>query len=154
MSGLTRPTRRFLGRPDDAYPGFVPPSVADEAPGTRPLPGVANRAGRLWMVQAATGGLLLVFLGVHLVAQHLLVPGGLRDYEAVVSYLRQPLALVAELGLLGSVIVHVVLGLRASFVEMVHSQAWLRRITYVLWAGGAIAFAYAIWLTAVVIAPG
>jgi succinate dehydrogenase hydrophobic anchor subunit len=154
MSRLTRPARRFLGRPDDAYPGFVPPSASDEAAGTRPLPGAANRAGRLWMVQAITGGLLLVFLGVHLIAQHLLVPAGLRDYEAVVSYLRQPLALIAELGLLGSVIVHVVLGLRASFVEMVQSRAWLRRITVALWAGGAIAFAYAIWLTAVVVLPG
>ena len=153
MSGLTRPTGRFLGRPDEAYPGFVPES-ADEATGVRPLPGTRNRAGRLWMVQAVTGALLIVFLGLHLVAQHLLVPGGLRDYAAVVAYLRQPPALLAELGLLGSVIVHVVLGIRAGIVEMVRSAAWLRRITIGLWIGGAAAFAYAAWLTALLISNG
>ena len=83
MSGLTRPTGRFLGRPDEAYPGYVP-GPADEA-GAGALRRTRNRAGRLWLIQAITGVLLVVFLGVHLVAQHLLVPGGLRDYAAVVA---------------------------------------------------------------------
>ena len=130
------------------------PEPADGATGLRPLPGTRNRAGRLWMVQAVTGALLIVFLGLHLVAQHLLVPGGLRDYAAVVAYLRQPPALLAELGLLGSVIVHVVLGIRAGIVEMVRSAAWLRRITIALWIGGAVTFTYAAWLTALLISNG
>jgi succinate dehydrogenase hydrophobic anchor subunit len=152
MSGLTRPTGRFLGRPDEAYPGYVP-GLADES-GANALPRTRNRAGRLWMIQAITGVLLVVFLGVHLVAQHLLVPGGLRDYAAVVAYLRQPPALLAELGLLGSVIVHVVLGTRAGIVEMVKSPVWLRRITVVLWLGGGLAFVYAAWLTGLLIVNG
>jgi succinate dehydrogenase hydrophobic anchor subunit len=106
------------------------------------------------MVQAISGALLIVFLGLHLVAQHLLVPGGLRDYAAVVSYLRQPPALLAELGLLGSVIVHVVLGIRAGVVEMVKSPVWLRRITIGLWIAGGLFFVYATWLTAVLVVAG
>jgi len=153
MSGPTRPARRFLGRPDDAYPGFVP-RAGDGPEGARALPGAANWAGRLWMVQAISGALLIVFLGLHLVAQHLLVPGGLRDYAAVVSYLRQPPALLAELGLLGSVIVHVVLGIRAGVVEMVKSPVWLQRITIGLWIAGGLFFVYATWLTAVLVVAG
>ena len=151
MSGLTRPTGRYLGRPDEAYPGYVPGAPEDGA-GLRTRPAAAGQAGRLWMVQAITGALLIVFLGLHLVAQHLLVPGGLRDYSAVVSYLRQPAALIAELGLLGSVIVHVVLGLRASVIELVKSPVLVRRITVGLWIVGVALFGYAVWLTAVIIA--
>jgi succinate dehydrogenase hydrophobic anchor subunit len=154
MSELTRPTRRFLGRPDGADPGYVPPSVTDRSTGLRPLVGEHARAGRLWMVQAASGALLIVFLGVHLVAQHLLVPGGLRDYDAVLAYLRQPIAVVAELGLLGSVIVHVVLGLRAGVVELVSNPVRLRWITIGLWAAGALIFGYAVSLTALLISAG
>ena len=146
MSDRAAATRRFLGRPDSAYPGFVP-GAGDRAAAR---PAERSRAGRLWLVQALSGALLIVFLGVHLVAQHLLVPGGLRDYESVVAYLRNPVALLAELGLLGSVIVHAILGLRATLVEVV-GPVGLRRATNVLVVGGGIAFAYGLSLTASVI---
>jgi succinate dehydrogenase hydrophobic anchor subunit len=144
---MTTPTapatrRRFLGRPEGLEPGFVP-GAEDER-----LAGVTrSRAGRLWMVQAATGAVLLGFLGLHIVAQHFLVEGGLRDYDQVVSWLRQPVVMIAELGLAATVIVHVVLGLRVSLVELVRSPAWLARWTRVLALGGVAAFAYFVWLT-------
>jgi succinate dehydrogenase hydrophobic anchor subunit len=109
------------------------------------------RAGRLWLVQAVAGGLLVVFLGVHLVAQHFLVPGGLRSYDDVVAYLRQPIALIAEVGLLASVLVHAGLGFRASLVDVIRDPAWLRRASWVIAAIGVGIFAYAIWLTLLII---
>lgn len=142
MSGSSVP-RRFLGRPEDAKPGFVP------APIDQPLvvPARRARAGRLWLIQAIAGGLLVVFLGVHLVAQHFLVPGGLRSYDDVVAYLRQPLALVAEIGLLVSVLVHAGLGFRGSLVDVIRSPRALARATWAI-AGVAVAIAaYAGWLT-------
>ena len=139
--------RRFLGRPASAYPGYVPDDPRDPLP---PPAGERPRSGWPWLLQAATGAALIVFLGVHLVAQHLLAPGGLRDYASVVEYLRHPLALAAEVGLLGSVIAHAALGLRASLVEIVGPVA-LHRVSIALALVGTTAFAYGIWLTAVVI---
>ena len=125
MTGPAQQGRRFLGRPDAAYPGFVPGESTD---GPVARPAERSRAGRLWLVQAISGGMLIAFVGVHLVAQHLLVPSGLRDYASVVEYLRNPIALAAEIGLLASVLVHVVIGLRSTFVEVVGAVT-LRRIS-------------------------
>lgn len=99
------------------------------------------------MVQAIAGALLLVFLGVHLVAQHLLVPGGLRSFADVTAYLRQPIAFAAEVGLLLSVLVHAGLGVRATLVDVVRDPRWLTRIGWVITAVATVVFVYAIWLT-------
>jgi succinate dehydrogenase hydrophobic anchor subunit len=148
MTGQARSTRRFLGRPEAAYPGYVPPARDGS---TTPLAPARTRAGILWLVQAISGGLLIVFLGVHLIAQHILAPGGLRDFASVAAYLREPVALVSELGLLASVLVHVVLGTRAFLVESIRDPRLVSRLTLVVVAIAAIAFAYATWLTATII---
>jgi succinate dehydrogenase hydrophobic anchor subunit len=105
----------------------------------------------LWLIQALTGAFLIAFLGVHLVAQHFLAPGGLRDYEAVVAYLREPLALVAELGLLISVIVHACVGLRSAFVDVVSDGARLRMVSVAIATVGTLVAVYALWVTVSVI---
>lgn len=146
-----QPARRFLGRPDQAYPGFVPDGAAPADARTRPRPRSRSAASRLWLIQALTGAFLIVFLGIHLIAQHLLAPGGLRDYEAVVAYLREPLALVAELGLLLSVIVHACVGMRSSLVDVVSDGARLRIASVAIGTAGTFAAVYAIWVTVSVI---
>ena len=157
---MTRPppaAPRFVGRPEHAYPGFVPGDTLPDVPsetGRRPLPRARSGASRLWLVQAVTGAFLLVFLGIHLVAQHLLAPGGLRDYEAVVAYLREPVALAAELGLLVSVIVHACAGMRASLIDVLPNPVHLRIASAVVALVGALAGGYAIWLTFLVISAG
>lgn len=147
MTGQAQPNRRFLGRPNAAHPGFVPGTEIEYSP---PRPTERLRAGRLWLVQALSGLMLLILLGVHLLAQHALAPAGLRDYASVVGYLRTPIALAAELALLAAVIVHAVTGLRAAFVDVLGAVG-LRRISMALVTAGALAFAYAVWLTLVVI---
>ena len=149
MSDQVRTARRFLGRPEDAYPGFVPPEVAE--PGVAPRPGEKSRAGRWWLVQAVSGAALVVFLGVHMMAQHILAPGGLRDYAAVAEFLRQPFALFSEVGLVASVLVHVVAGIRAFVVEVVQAPRTVARITAVSMVVALAVFVYAIWLTFVIV---
>lgn len=146
MSGQSLPTRRFAGRPAGALPGYVP--GADAAIDDQRAP---SRAGSLWLVKAVTGVLLVVFLGTHLVAQHFLVEGGLRDYAAVVTYLRHPVALVAELGLLVAVIIHAALGVRAVLVDMLPSERALRRATWIIGAVSVACVLYGIGLTLVVL---
>ncbi len=92
-----------------------------------------------------------MFLGVHLVAQHFLIPGGLRSYDDVVAYLRQPLALVAEIGLLASVLVHAGLGVRSTLVDVIRDPRVLTRVSWVIAVVGGGVFVYAMWLTLVII---
>lgn len=146
MSGQPIPTRRFAGRPDGALPGYVP--GADAMIDAQRAP---SRAGSLWLIKAVTGVLLVVFLGTHLVAQHFLVEGGLRDYAAVVAYLRHPVALVAELGLLVTVIIHAALGVRAVLVDILPSERALRRATRIIGAVSVACLVYGIGLTLLVL---
>jgi succinate dehydrogenase hydrophobic anchor subunit len=150
MSRTPVPARRFPGRPDGVAPGYVPldDRVPFDATRTR------TRAGTLWLAKAISGVLLIGFLGLHLVAQHLLVEGGLRSYADVVAYLRQPLALVAEIGLLASVIVHAALGMRAILVELLPGDRALRRASWIIGGVAVVAFGYGIGLTALVVSAG
>jgi succinate dehydrogenase hydrophobic anchor subunit len=150
VRGPSVPARRFPGRPDAAPPGFVPPGDERSFDAMR----APSRAGTLWLAKAVSGVLLIGFLGLHLVAQHLLVEGGLRTYADVVAYLRQPLALAAELGLLASVIVHAALGVRAILVELLPTYRALRIASWVVAALAVAAFAYGVGLTAFVVIAG
>jgi succinate dehydrogenase hydrophobic anchor subunit len=149
VTGSSLP-RRFLGRPEGARPGYLPPSTSEE----RVAPVTRARSGLLWLVQAIAGALLLAFLGIHLVAQHLLVPGGLRSFADVVAYMRNPVALVSEIGLLASVLVHAGLGLRASLVDVVGEPRTLARISWLIAVAGTAIFGYAVWLTLRVVGGG
>jgi succinate dehydrogenase hydrophobic anchor subunit len=148
MTGDTRAARRFLGRPEGAEPGFVPGDVVEERDSV--AAGRRSRAGRLWLAQVITGAMLVGFLGVHLVAQHILAPDGLRDHAAVLDYLRHPIALVSELVLLASVIAHACLGTRATLVDVL-GDVGLRRASWLIAVVGTLAFGYGVWLTAAIL---
>lgn len=148
MSRTPVPARRFPGRPDGVGPGYIP--LDDRVP----FDTTRTRAGTLWLVKAVSGVLLIGFLGLHLVAQHFLVEGGLRSYSDVVAYLRQPLALVAEVGLLASVIVHAALGMRAILVELLPGARALRRASWIIGGIAVAAFGYGIGLTVMVVTAG
>jgi succinate dehydrogenase hydrophobic anchor subunit len=143
MSGIQRPLRRYLGRPESIAPGYVP----GEHPISFDAARAADRSGILWLVKAISGGLLIVFLGAHLIAQHLLVPGGLRDFTSVVEYLRQPLALVTETLLVATVLVHAAIALRTFAGELVRNPRALRVVSYAIVLAAVATFGYTVWLT-------
>jgi len=105
-----------------------------------------GREGRWWAWQAATGLLLVLFLGVHWVAQHYLAPGGLRTYDQVVAYVRQPVVFVLEALFLPTVVVHALLGIRALALDLGFSPTNLRRLTWALALLGLLAVFYGWWL--------
>ena len=135
--------RRFAGRPETSPPGVVPGPVVRAAGEARPR----LTTGLVWLIQAITGVLLVVFVGIHLIAQHILAPGGLRDFDSVLAYLRQPLPMFAELGLVAVVAVHAALGVRAVLVDIVDDARVVRRATWVLGVLVVVVFVYALWLT-------
>jgi succinate dehydrogenase hydrophobic membrane anchor protein len=89
-----------------------------------------------WLWQVVTGVGLVVLLGLHMIANHFIAKGGLRDYAAVVAYLRNPIILVLEILFLVCVTTHALLGVRAIFLDFGVSDSIERMLTQVLkWIG-------------------
>jgi succinate dehydrogenase cytochrome b556 subunit len=105
-----------------------------------------------WALQAVSGVLLIFLLGLHIVAQHFVVKGGLRDYAQVVSYLANPVVLAIESLFVVVLIWHAMLGLRAVLLDFGfgdRGQALITRGVVVL---GAVTAAYSFWLIATIVA--
>ncbi len=103
-------------------------------------------AGWAWLVQVVTGWLLLVLVAIHLVAQHFVVPGGLRTYQDVRAYVSHPLIWSLEALFLVVVTVHAALGLRAIALDFAPAPRWQRRLDGALGLLGFGTIAYGLWL--------
>ncbi len=121
---------------DRVRPRAVPPS---------------GRGGSLaWILQAVSGVALIVLLGVHIVAQHFVVKGGLRDYAQVVSYLSNPLVLAVESLFVVVLIWHAMLGIRAVLFDFGFSAKTEAVISRCLVALGLATAGYSFWVIATI----
>jgi len=123
----------------------APPAVIDYEPDE------TNRGSLAWVYQAISGGLVLILVTVHMVAQHFVVSTGLRTFTDVIAFLSNPVMLVLEVLFLVVVSWHAVLGLRAVIFDFGLSDRAERAVTrtlYVLWA---VTVLYGIWLLYTVI---
>lgn len=109
-------------------------------------------AGSLsWIWQAVTGVGLVILAGLHMVAHHFVVAGGLRNFAEVLAYIRNPLIWPLEILFLICVTAHALLGVRAVIFDLGLSETAERRVTQVLWGVGLLAVAYGTWLTWVLV---
>lgn len=104
-----------------------------------------------WIWQAVSGALVLVLVSVHMIANHFIVPQGLRNFAEVAAYLANPVILGLEVVFLVVVTWHGLLGLRAVLFDLGPSARVERLITRVLVVVGVATVAYGLWLTAVII---
>jgi succinate dehydrogenase cytochrome b556 subunit len=129
--------------------------IADLEEVRQPSPTQRGRGGTtVWILQVVSGALLVVLLGVHIVTQHFVVKGGLRDYAQVVSYLSNPVVLAVESLFVVVLIWHAMLGLRAVLLDFGfgrRGQAW---VTYGVTLLGTLTAAYSFWLIATIAAKG
>lgn len=110
---------------------------------TQPAP---TRATLGWIGQAVSGVLLVGLLGLHMIAHHYVVEGGLRDYAQVLNYVRSPLILAVEIVFLLVVVYHALLGVRAILLDLglnAAQQTWLNRGLIVV---GVVTLVYGIGL--------
>ncbi len=129
--------------------------VADLEEVRQPSPSQRGRGGTTaWILQVVSGVLLVVLLGAHIVTQHFVVKGGLRDYAQVVSYLSNPFVLVVESLFVVVLIWHAMLGLRAVLLDFGFGRRGQARITYGVTLLGALTAAYSFWLIAAIAAKG
>ena len=109
------------------------------------------KATSSWLWQVITGHGLVFLLGFHLVAQHFIVKGGLRNFADVVSYLRNPLVLVFEVLFLVCVATHAMLGIRAILLDFGLSDRAERWLSRVLTGVGTLTVGYGLLITWAVI---
>ena len=107
-----------------------------------------------WILQAFTGVMLVVLLGLHMVVQHFVVAGGLRNYEQVVQYLSNPFVFVLEVAFLIVVTWHAMLGVRAILLDLGLIPKTERRWTAALTVIGLLMITYGIWLSATIVSQG
>jgi len=103
-----------------------------------------------WVLQALSGLLLLVLLGVHLTVNHF-AAGGLLTYQQVVAYLSHPLVLALEIIFLAVVVFHALAGVRAMLLDVGVSERTRRRGTVLLVLLGLAMIAYGLWLFYVIV---
>ncbi len=106
-----------------------------------------ERGSTTWIWQAATGLLLVVLLGLHIVANHF-SEGGLLSYDQVVHRLSNPFILVLEIMFLGAVIFHAFAGIRSILLDTGISEDVDRTIVKVLAVAGVLLFLYGFWIFA------
>jgi succinate dehydrogenase hydrophobic anchor subunit len=101
--------------------------------------------------QVVSGAALIVLLGLHMIAQHFVVPTGLRFYDDVIEWLRNPVVIVLEVAFLVFVTYHALLGVRAILFDFGFSEQTERRITNILWVVGIATIVYGIVLFAAIL---
>ncbi len=107
-----------------------------------------------WLLKIFTGLLIVVFLGIHFVVNHLVAPGGLLTYADVVAYFQNPLIVVMEISFLILVVIHSFLGLRSILLDLNPSPTVLRMANFVLVVIGTAAAIYGTWLALTIASRG
>lgn len=105
-----------------------------------------DRSGTLWLIQAFTGLLLVAILGIHMIAHHFVVEGGLRDFQQVLDYVANPVVFVIEVVFVIVATVHGLLGVRSIVNDLRPSASTMLTVNRVLWVVGAITIAYGLYL--------
>ena len=99
-----------------------------------------------WLAQTVTGVLMLVLLTVHMVAQHLVVEGGLRTYGQVIAWIRNPVVLVVEALLLVCVTWHGIAGVHAVLLDLGLRGRTERIVARILGDVAVATVLYGLWL--------
>lgn len=114
-------------------------------------PASGSRGIPAFVAQVISGTGLLVLLAVHMIAQHFVVPTGLRYYEDVIDWLRSPVVIAVDVLFLSFVTYHALLGVRAILFDFGFSERTERRITGTLVVIGIATVVYGVALLAAII---
>ncbi len=105
-----------------------------------------DSATTVWIIQAVTGLLLIFLLGLHMIAHHFIVEGGLRTYQDVIDYISNPVIFVLEILFLIVVTPHAMLGLQGIVLDLGPSESTKRVIVWFFRILTVVVLGYGIWL--------
>jgi len=98
-----------------------------------------------WFMQRVTAVILIVGLGTHLVATHILSIGEL-SYDNIAARLAGAFFVVIDVALLAAAIYHGLNGLRMVLLDYFWNARRQRLVfTYLLWAFGSAFFVFGLW---------
>jgi succinate dehydrogenase hydrophobic anchor subunit len=100
----------------------------------------------LWLIKIIAGLMVFVVLGVHLVINHTIAPGGLLTYQDVIDYYQVPIVPIMEFFFLVVVITHSLLGLRSIILDLNPAQKIRQVVDIILALLGAGGMIYGTWL--------
>jgi succinate dehydrogenase hydrophobic anchor subunit len=106
-----------------------------------------GRSSGTWLWQALSGIGLLILLGLHMIAQHFVAAGGIRSFQDVLAYIRNPLIIVLELVFLAVVTYHALLGVRAIVADLGLTRRQESTINRILTVLGVVMVAWGGYLT-------
>ncbi len=107
---------------------------------------IPSNKGGVWIWQVISGVLLIFLLGLHMIAQHYVVEGGLRTYQDVINYLKNPVILVLEALFLVVVTYHAMVGVRAVIFDLGISESARKRTTMLLTILGGLILLWSAYL--------
>ena len=105
-----------------------------------------KRGTLTWIGQAVSGVLLLGLLGLHMIAHHFIVEGGLRNYQQVLDYVGNPVIVAIEIVFLIVVTFHAMVGLRSVILDIGLMAKQEKTVTRVLTVLGLVIVVYGIFL--------
>ncbi len=103
-----------------------------------------------WLIKLVSGIIVFFVLGVHLVINHTVAPGGLLTYQDIVNYYKNPIVPVMEAIFLLMVVPHALIGLRGIVLDMRPARGLLQIVNWLFLIGGAGFIIYGIWLLNVI----
>lgn len=108
----------------------------------------------LWLYKIIAGLFIVLLITIHMIVNHLVVPGGLLTYQDVVRYYAVPFIPVMEITFLIVVVSHALIGLRSIILDLNPSPKVLKFITWILVGLGSFAVIYGTWLVIVIAGRG
>jgi succinate dehydrogenase hydrophobic anchor subunit len=113
-----------------------------------------NETTWIWLAKIITGVLVIVFILIHVVVNHLVVKGGLLSYAQVIAYISTPGIAILETCFLVVVVTHSLIGTRSILLDLGPSVKVVRVLDIFLVLLGIVAVTYGVWLMQLIVAQG
>lgn len=117
-------------------------------------PSLKKEGAALWILKVLSGVLIIVILGVHLVINHLVAPGGLLTYSDILAYYQNPIIPIMEIAFIVLVVPHCLLGIRSVLVDLDPKPQVLKIIDRILQVLGLATIVYGVWLILLLVSRG
>jgi succinate dehydrogenase hydrophobic anchor subunit len=114
----------------------------------------AQERSGLWLYKIVSGAFIVILLGIHLVVNHLVAPGGLLTYADVVQYYTHPIVPAMEIIFLILVISHALIGLRGIVLDLNPSESVLHLVETVFVIVGVGFSIYGTWVILTIVQRG
>lgn len=100
----------------------------------------------LWFLKQISGPLIVVFLLIHFIINHLVGEGGLLSYSQIINYYQIWFVPIMEGIFLILVVGHSLLGLRSIVLDLQLPKSLTSLLDWVFLVVGVVAVVYGLWL--------